>query len=103
VRVLVFLTSLAVLCACATSEDVPRFDLTDSALVAVDGGPGGQGNGGIPNTGAGSGNGGSSNPGGATGSCVVASCPSCQATFGTACCKDNGGCGCKLFGLFNCN
>jgi hypothetical protein len=106
----VYLTPLAALCACATSEEVPRFDSVDAAVVANDGsspGPGGQGNGGMPNTGA-SPNGGSSNgggnPGGAAGTCAVASCPSCSATFGNACCKDNnGGCGCKaLFGLLNC-
>ena len=104
-RVLVLLTPLAAFSACATSEDVPRFDSTDGAVVAYDGGPGGpggQGNGGMPNTGASPGNGGSSN-GGAAGICAVASCPSCSASLGQACCRDNGTCGCKaFFGLLNC-
>jgi hypothetical protein len=108
VRVLVYLTPLVALCACATSEEVPRFGSIDGAVVADDGGlPGGQGNGAVPNTGGRPGNGGSPNgggsPGGAAGTCAVASCPSCSATFGQACCRDNGMCGCKaLFGLLNC-
>jgi hypothetical protein len=105
-----YLMSLAALSACATSEDVPRFATVDGAIVIDDGGsppPGGQGNGGMPNTGLVPGNGGRSNgggnQGGAAGICTVASCPSCSATFGQACCKDTGGCGCKaLFGLLNC-
>jgi hypothetical protein len=38
VRVLVYLTPFAAIWACATSEDVPRFDSIDGALVANDGG-----------------------------------------------------------------
>jgi hypothetical protein len=111
VHVIVFLAPLAALCACATSEDVPRFGLADGGFGATDGsspGPGGQGNGGAPNTGAfpnngGQSNGGGANPGGASGTCVAASCPSCSATLGQTCCRNDGTCGCKaFFGLLNC-
>lgn len=113
VRALACFAALVVVFGCATSEEIPPlFDL-DGAVAADGGGPqgmggtgaGGAANGGTPTMG-GVPNGGASgggNTAGSSGTCVTANCPSCSSTFGTACCTNNGTCGCKaLFGLLNC-